>query len=684
MFKFLLSFISLALACSVANASYSFTVEANDNARTVTITGVVNPDQIDGDLAIPGTWNVNGSLYTVNSIASNAIHDLAKVRRITIPASIESIGFVSSKNLTGVCRNFYNCPELIFISVDKNNKLFSSDDRGILYSAHSSVINRCPAKVTVTGGKLSFKGEKYDIGADAFEAVTSVNSLEFERVGNIAGNAGLNTMPWLASINVTASDSPSKSIQGVLVSANGCLVSFPARMVTGNYTVPDQVKTIGEYAFSNTIYPSSVKMGSVTAIEKGAFQNSNIKQAGIPATVTQIGSFTFYNCRSLTSIIFKGNVSEVPRYFALDCPALKEVKYEGSVPATIGDGAFRNCTSLTTHRFSYSQLGDSVFCNTGFTDVVYEKFNVADHPQDIFAGRAAFADCHSLKSIDMRAAVTSDRERLMVPSFFTSGCESLEKVVLPSYVSFAQTSPIDGICPAFTGNPRLMTIIMGSFNRTGGSPVFSYSGNRTYKPLVYVRNSSLPDISTSLDPFRYVWNATGGATVKPIFYWESLRPQQDYVVEGGSYYVPGGSLENFSEAIEAGCYVEECFRLKLGTEDGCLTISLGEIYPDMIRIKEIQVDNAVWSNPDYGTFNTGLPFSDVENMWITYTAHGEELRTHYDRLYIQISGVDDIPASDENTAPRYFNLQGIETSVPMPGNIYIVKRGTAVTKEIVR
>lgn len=71
----------------------------------------------------------------------------------------------------------------------------------------------------------------------------------------------------------------------------------------------------------------------------------------------------------------------------------------------------------------------------------------------------------------------------------------------------------------------------------------------------------------------------------------------------------------------------------------------------MVKMISIRVDNAVWKSSSYGSFNTGIPFSTIDDMWITYTVHGVEFTTRYDRSFIQIAGIDDIEADPSDAAP---------------------------------
>ena len=672
----------LSLSAMTAGAAYIFSFGIlSETEKTATITSVTDTGGGGESLAIPARWSINGVEYSIVKISDNAIENLPELRRVTIPSTITAIGTLNQFNLAGNINNFDNCPELTAITIVPGNMMFQSDQRGILYCAGSSIICKCPAKVATASGKLTFNSQpSYDVNKGAFNNVTSVTSLEFNSIDRVEENGGLNTMPWLSEVNVTSSASPYKSKQGVLIDDKNRIVTFPPRKMLGNYTPDPSVKAVGYMAFANTFYLSTINLANVTSVESYAFINSRIKNVVFHSPMKYVGHYALYNCKELSGVWFEDAVEAVPDYFAAECPKLTAVNY-ASVPAKIGRGAFRNCEALVSHPFSYSHLGDSTFYNTGFTEVVYQKFSTTDHPLDMFGGRWAFADCRNIKTLDMSAIDTTEKDRMIIQGFFMSGCGELEKVVLPSYTKFSQLAAEDGICPAFKGTPKLKTIITGAINR-GVSPIFSYDGDRTYRPDVYVKISDLPDVYGTLTPFKYLWQSTGKAVIRPIFYWESTHQQPLSVYDNGSYYVPGGCLENFSEAIDAGCFVEEFYRLRLANENGCLAITTTEVYPDMVKMISIKVDNAVWKSSSYGSFNTGIPFSTINDMWITYTVHGVEFTTRYDRSFIQIAGIDDIEADPSDAAPRYYNLQGVEVSVPRPGHIYIVKRGSAVTKEI--
>lgn len=192
------------------------------------------------------------------------------------------------------------------------------------------------------------------------------------------------------------------------------------------------VTTIGDYAFDRCGSLTSVIIGnSVIIIGEGAFRNcDSLTSITIGNNVTTIERAVFYDCDSLTSVIIPESVTTIETVF-YECDSLTSIevdadnKYYSSdsfgvlynkkkteliqypignkrtaftIPdgvTTIGEGAFRNCTSLT-----------SVTIPGGVTTI---------------AG-SAFYNCNSLTSVIIPDSVTTIGYRV----FFA--CNSLTDV----------------------------------------------------------------------------------------------------------------------------------------------------------------------------------------------------------------------------------------------------------------
>jgi len=111
-------------------------------------------------------------------------------------------------------------------------------------------------------------------------------------------------------------------------------------------TIPNSVKSIGDYAFYNTGLTSVTIPNSVTSIGGGAFYScSNLMNITIPKSVTSIGTGAFYVCSKLTSVTIPDSVMSISQNLFYGCTAMADITI-GSGVASIGTWAFRGCTAL--------------------------------------------------------------------------------------------------------------------------------------------------------------------------------------------------------------------------------------------------------------------------------------------------------------------------------------------------
>jgi hypothetical protein len=63
----------------------------------------------------------------------------------------------------------------------------------------------------------------------------------------------------------------------------------------------------------------------------------------IPASVTSIGEYAFTQCTFLSSVTFQGAISRIPAHCFESCSSLETVVLPNAGTVTIGEGAFLDC-----------------------------------------------------------------------------------------------------------------------------------------------------------------------------------------------------------------------------------------------------------------------------------------------------------------------------------------------------
>jgi hypothetical protein len=239
------------------------------------------------------------------------------------------------------------------------------------------------------------------IGPDAFEGDVGLTGVVVPSgVTSIASNAFISCTS-LTQITVSPQNSTYSSINGVLFDkSQDTLIQCPEG-ITGSYTIPNSVTTVGDEAFFNCAGLTAVTIpNTVTSIGEGAFSDCTLlTSVTIPSSITTIADGTFDSC-GLKNVTIPTSVTSIGNQ-AFESSGLGSVTIPDSV-TSIGVGAFQYCglsSAIIGNGVTSIGVNAFEFCNT------LNYVSIGDSVTSI--GSGAFESCNNLTTVTIPASVTS-------------------------------------------------------------------------------------------------------------------------------------------------------------------------------------------------------------------------------------------------------------------------------------
>ena len=168
--------------------------------------------------------------------------------------------------------------------------------------------------------------------------------------------------------------------------------------------IKDGVTNIGTFAFRGCSSLTSVTTpNSITRIGGYAFYGcSGLTSITIPNLVTNIGEATFSGCSGLTSVVIGNSVTSIGDDAFYDCSKLSSITIPNSVKS-IGKQAFFSCSGLTSVTIpnSVKSIGDNAFYDCKYLTSV----TIPNSVESI--GNYAFKGCSSFTSVTIPNSVES-------------------------------------------------------------------------------------------------------------------------------------------------------------------------------------------------------------------------------------------------------------------------------------
>ncbi len=317
--------------------------------------------------------------YTVTSIGEYALEDCESLTKVTIPEGVTNIGYYA----------FHGCVDLMKINIPQSVETIggyafdntgyyntaSNWSDGVLYLDNCLVASKTynrfedqyyefPSQYAIRPGTRviadgAFNGSSLkNISIPA--SVTSMSPLVFRTSSTLY----LTFSTDLTRIDVDSQNPVYSSKDGVLFNkAQTELIYYPPNKTDANYTIPQNVTSIGDYAFSlcESLTNVNIPQG-VTSIGFSAFSGCSGLTADIPQSVTSIAAWAFAFCDNLTAVNIPQGVTSIEDSTFYHCYNLTQVTISQGV-TSIGEDAFASCDSLTqvTIPNSVTKIGYNAF-----------------------------------------------------------------------------------------------------------------------------------------------------------------------------------------------------------------------------------------------------------------------------------------------------------------------------------
>ena len=330
---------------------------------------------------------------------------------------------------------FYNCYSLTSIAFPArlvkigDNALYWGEAIAGRSNHNISVVTFAPDCRLNEIGKSAFKNCKIKeielpasvakLGSKPFEGCSIARLVVPDSLASdgftdlVAGISGLK------SIECRSTCKNFTTVDGALFSKDGTeLVFCPADKVAEVYTVPAEVRKIGDYSFKDNVGVKSVVFADADKdleIGQYAFQNSSIESVTLPDRLVSIALYAFSGCASLKTVTF-GDSCKL---------------------STIGDRAFEKCASLT--EISLPDLTTSIGAYAFAECSSLKNVNFSENSQLINIGQNAFRSCAALVEftapktlVNLGKPSTTDTVLVTTSSYTFYNCKSLKKADLSS------------------------------------------------------------------------------------------------------------------------------------------------------------------------------------------------------------------------------------------------------------
>ncbi len=258
----------------------------------------------------------------VTTIDNSAFSHCEQLKDVVLPDSLSSLGEFAFERCSALPS--ITIPEGI-TAINRGTFMFCDNLKSVTFPDSLTLIDEV-AFYWSGLTKLVLPEQLTTIGMNAFDYCGDLTTVSIPASVTVMDDHPFYECTALTKIAVDAENPAFCDVNGILMTKDqSTILNYPAGRTAKNYTIPNTVSTIDQFAFSHC---------------------TNLESVIIPETVTSIGAYAFSDCTNLQSAVILANCGTIANYTFSSNPKLSEIILSDAV-RKVEHRAFMSTADMT-------------------------------------------------------------------------------------------------------------------------------------------------------------------------------------------------------------------------------------------------------------------------------------------------------------------------------------------------
>ncbi len=247
----------------------------------------------------------------LKEIGRDSFNGCENLTNLEVPPSVEKIGG----------RAFGSCKSLASFEIPNSIRYI---EQGTFINCSGIQQIEIPESVT-------------KIGNDAFSCCHGLTSVFIPKSISSIEDRAFSSCNHLSYFEVDHNNSNYRSIDGVLFSSDGKLLSYPCASTKNKYEIPKGTKVIAPSAFSSVLCLENIVFNKELELLQDNVFNScrSLKEIIIPERIKAIPKGTMAFCQNLSKVYLHSAITKIEEFAFCGCDSLREVHICVSDPESV-------------------------------------------------------------------------------------------------------------------------------------------------------------------------------------------------------------------------------------------------------------------------------------------------------------------------------------------------------------